>query len=836
MVVRLQRERLGIGLILGVYLVVALAYSVLLPPLESSDEVFHYPLVHHLAENGLRLPIMDPDNIAQWRQEGGQPPLYYFITALAIMPLDTSDYPAVYDLNRHADTGFIPADGNTHMIMHPPGQLAFPWRGTILAILVARWLSVLMGAVTVLTTYLIGREVFPDWPEAALGAAALNAFLPMFLFISASVNNDNLSNMLAGLLLWQIIRLLKAQEAPAYRVYGAVGITAGAGLLAKLSLGYLLPVVALALLLLSLRLRDWRPVVWGGVISGGLTILIAGWWYWRNATLYGDPTGLNTFLAVVGERAVPADWAQLWSERESFWRSWWGLFGGVNVPLPDWTYSLLNTFAVVGVIGFVAYVIFLLLCCILPPGSRSADDAFGELSGYRFVAPERPSGVQNPQARVKNWKSLKGLFRSASNTFRGFQAFRIATGLVPVAEGLKHSHKPSLILLIIWPLLVFFALMKWSSITWASQGRLLFVAIGPISVWLTVGWTWFLGKQTGRAVLVVVSAVFLLTAILTPFLVIRPVYALPDLSGPDLTTALPADLPCTAANFHEPGAEQPTLRLRGYDIHAEAAQPGDALTVTLYWEVLQTPTRRWSLFIHVLDGVDLIAAQRDRYPGQGLLATERLAAGDQWSEAMVVSLPDFIYTPDTLTLKLGLYDFATGERMWLAGDAALELFTLDPPVVLNAADPDAALPNSRADNFSDLITLAGYAISDRRVRPGEELTVTLYWQAQQPIPDEYTVFVQVLDPETWAVHGGSDAQPAGWTRPTSSWGVGEIIEDSHTFTISTEAPPGVYPVEIGLYLSPEAGVFERLPVLAGVGGQTGNAVRLGAIAIDPAGE
>ncbi len=104
-----------------------------------------------------------------------------------------------------------------------------------------------------------------------------------------------------------------------------IGVVAGAGLLAKLSIGLLIPLVALALLIVSLRLRDWRPLLIGGLISGGLTVAIAGWWYLRNAQLYGDPTGLNTFLEIVGRRAIPANAAQLWAERGSFTRGVLGL-------------------------------------------------------------------------------------------------------------------------------------------------------------------------------------------------------------------------------------------------------------------------------------------------------------------------------------------------------------------------------------------------------------------------------------------------------------------------------------------------------------------------------
>src|SRR5690606_13925657 len=140
--------------------------------------------------------------------------------------------------------------------------------------------------------------------------------------------------------------------------YVLLGIAAGVGLLAKLNLGFLLPLAALTLFIISLRCKDWRPLVIGGFISGALTILIAGWWYLRNIQLYGDPTGLNVFLEIVGRRLVPANLAQLWSERHSFTQAYWGFFGGVNVPLPDPIYLVFNVLGGIGLLAAAAFVLY----------------------------------------------------------------------------------------------------------------------------------------------------------------------------------------------------------------------------------------------------------------------------------------------------------------------------------------------------------------------------------------------------------------------------------------------------------------------------------------------
>ncbi len=754
-----SRFRLLLASIVAVYLTLALSHSALVPLFESPDELTHYALVRYLALNGLHLPVQQTADPGPWAQEGNQPPLYYFLAALGTLRIDAAT-PPESQLNPHADIGVVPVDGNGNRMIHDPALEAFPWRGTTLAVHVARLLSVLMGAVTVLTTALIAREVFPGWPQVALAAAAFNASLPMFVFISGTVNNDNLANMLAGLLTWQIIRLGRGDAAPSWRTYAGVGVLAGAALLTKLSLGLLVALVALALLRLSVLRRDWRPLIVGSAISSAVALALAGWWYARNLQLYGDPTGLAVFLQIIGQRPVPADLWQLWSERESLLRSWWGVYGWMNVLLPEGLYILLNLVGAVGLIGFAALVL------------------------------TRLAGRARQECRPDGW---------------------------PLA------------IAVIWPLLAFGALLRWTSITPASQARLLFIAIGPLCLWLAAGLGWWLPRRARIAAWGITAILLVGVALYGLWFVIRPAYALPALDRP-----LAAELPGETADFYEPGQAQPTLRLRGYALETTVVQPGGTLSLTLFWEALQRPTRRWSLFAHAVDSAGLIAGQRDRYPGKGTLATDWLRPGQQWVEPLTIVLPDTAYAPDTLTVQIGLYDLASGERMQVGERDGETALILAPSVHLQSRPDEAGLPNPRRDNFGHLIALRGYDLSGRRLHPGETLTVMLYWEALAPMAEDYKVFVHVIDPATWTIYGGSDAAPANWTRPTSSWEAGEIVTDVHTLTLNPETPPGVYTVEIGLYRMPQPGTFERLNVVAGPGGQANDVIYLARVAVDAA--
>ena len=61
-------------------------------------------------------------------------------------------------------------------------------------------------------------------------------------------------------------------------------------------------------------------------------------------------------------------------------------------------------------------------------------------------------------------------------------------------------------------------------------------------------------------------------------------------------------------------------------------------------------------------------------------------------------------------------------------------------------------PNATAVNFGDEILLVGYEVAPRTTRPGEALTLTLYWQPLRPLDNDYTFFAQLLDEDTtrWA--------------------------------------------------------------------------------------
>ncbi len=345
----------GLAAVLITFAVLGIIYSVVVPVWEKPDEIFHYFVIQHLLDEH-SLPVQKGGTDNLWEQEGSQPPLYYLLAALAVTWVDTSDAKDLVYVNPQRNMGNPGDPGNKNFIIHTERE-AWPYHGATLAIHIGRWLSLLFGVGTVATVFAIGRSVFPGRPLLALGAAAVTAFIPQFLFISSAVSNDSLVTLLSALALLQLVRLLNRPPGRETISYLLLGITVGLAALTKLSGIALLGLSELTLVWLGWQRRSWRPLLLGGLIVGGLTAGLTGWWFLRNLRLYGDLTGLGLMLEALGGRRDPfiLTLASLKDELVGLRASFWGLFGWFGILMPDWVYAALDILALLAAIGLARW-------------------------------------------------------------------------------------------------------------------------------------------------------------------------------------------------------------------------------------------------------------------------------------------------------------------------------------------------------------------------------------------------------------------------------------------------------------------------------------------------
>jgi hypothetical protein len=796
-------ERRLLALILLLYVILGFTYALVTPAFEASDELWHYPMVRHLADgNPLPVQVFDPALAGPWNQEASQPPLYYYLGAALTFWIDQSDMAAVRWLNPHVDNGVLTSDGNTNLAIHDPA--ADPWSGALLAVRVVRLFSVLLGAVTVYLTYHIATEIAPGRPAVALGAAAINAFLPMFLFISGAVNNDNLAVPLASLALLLMIRIVTTRQVHYTPVrwweWAALGAVIGLAALTKEGTLGLIP-LAFGTVVVSAWQQlageqggrgAWEhsfppapplpstPALFRGLLSATILItlpvlLIAGWWYYRNVVLYGDWLGWNAFIAVLGQRGHPASLVQLWGERRGFLMSFWGLFGGVNVPMATWVYSVLNAFLAVSVVGFLIYL-------------------------SRVVVIEG-----------RYWRAGTGSW---------FQQLLWAVE--------RHF---GLIVNMLFAAAVVYGLVQWATTTWSSQGRLVFTAISSLATLMALGlaeWGRLAESVRQRRTetrptpfrywLIGLVAVFLfIVAAAAPWLWIRPAYQPPTTTGP-LAEAIDA-------TFGE------GMRLVGYEVEYDDLRPGDPMTVRLEWEVLQAMDRDWSVFIHLNDPVlGRPIAQRDMYPGAGLRPTSLLSLGERLVDEYVLTIPTTAVAPAELELVVGLYDFETGERLQTTdhgpqttdgGDAVL-LATIP------LAPGEGEYPNPVSLFFEHGLELVGFAVEPRRVAAGETVDVVTYWRPSEPLPADYTFFAQIVGEDTTR-YAAADVTPP---TPTSGWPAGEVVEVRFSLPVDPATPPDAYPLILGLYMRTADGGFDRLQQVTPDGRLTDDFLTLTLVKVD----
>ena len=724
-----------IGWVIAAFVVLAAVYGWVNPIFEAPDELQHFYYVRHIAQTGT-LAVQDPRQVALYRQEGSQPPLYYLLGAALTSWIDTRDADQQVRENPHVALGVPQAFANKNAVIHTEAE-RFPFQGVPLAVHLLRLLSTALGALTVWATYLLGREVFPKRPRLALLAATFNAFLPQFLFLSAAVSNDVI---VAATVAWTMIVLARGLRLGFdWRRAILLGVLLGLAALSKLG------GLSAALLVLAGLAWWWRrrtATAHGSAeqeapriqrrpsaaqvfaVVAAVAAIVGGWWYARNVVLYGDPFGLRTMLDVVGRREEfgPSDFL---FEMEGLRLSFWGLFGWFNVLMARWMYAFYDILAVIGVGGWLVW-------------------------GWRGIRARRTGG-----------------------------------------QGAEKIGQTELLLgLLLWLLIVGLALVRWTWSATGSQGRLLFAALPAICLLWAGGLGAWMPRRYERAIVTGLAAVWLILAASVPFLYIAPAYA----HAPRLSMdALPASLNRLDVTFGD------KIKLLGYEMPEQRVRRGTPLPVTLYWQALAPVERDYTAFVHLFGRADQPIGQEDTYPGGGNDPTSQWKPGEVLRDQHEVLAVPEARAPGAGTVDVGLYDFETKQRLpaFDRDGHPLERVMLSPFKLTTWAAPQYKIESPVRFGVGPDIELVGYRLGEG-AQPGQPLKIALYWRARAAPPEDYTVFVHLVNTagELVAQH---DGQPVGGDYPTSFWDAGETVKDEHEIELPAGLAPGEYRVQVGLY-------------------------------------
>lgn len=220
--------------------------------------------------------------------------------------------------------------------------------------------------------------------------------------------------------------------------------------------------------------------------------------------------------------------------------------------------------------------------------------------------------------------------------------------------------------------------------------------------------------------------------------------------------------------------------LLGADPPAEQARPGDHLDLSLLWsfkgpiamdETIRILLRGEPGDLTLFQGSP-IQASAGLEPGYPYRARYRMAID---SEA---SAGDYV-----LIVAAGEGAEAQVSRVSIAGHERV----FDAP----------SLDGVQNAQMGDVALLLGYTLDSSSKTAGDQIDITLYWQALRPSEIPYTVFVHLMDDsgELLAQH---DAQPVHGASPTTSWALGEVIADRYLLNVPT-APQGDLQIAVGWY-------------------------------------
>jgi len=771
--------RYGLIFILFIFTGLVLLYDFTVPLFEKPDEFKHFAMIQFI-QNERELPLVEQNLYKPWDQEGTQPPLYHILAALTISWLDLSNFEEPPRNPHYVDErSFVWYErGNNNLYLHDVDE-AWSLEPIFVAAHLSRWLSLLAGLGTISLTYLLARIIFVDpsapaqfresrnqrftiWHWLPLLSAGLVAFIPQFIHVSSAITNDSLSATLAAAGLVVLALIITNGGSIRYALY--LGLVLGLGAVTKLSLLYLLPLGELVLLFDLYRHRFWRKFLAQSVIIGGLILLLAGWWYWRNWQVYGDPTALAAHLLYRGGALDPTPTlVQIWqTEMTGLELSFWAAFGAGQILLEPWLYEVLRWVKILSLVGI----------------------------GLGF------------------WFGIKYQVSSVRCQVSG-------TNQRPTHYAL---HPPQLIilaLLFFWCLIIFVALHRWMQITPASWGRLLYPALPALAVlsaWglaqygllITLRNTQYAirGGRTLSLLLPLILVVgLLILSFIAPFRYIRAAYA----KTPLLTkNDIPADIEQVDLVYDD------ALRLIGYQIEETSIHPGEWLPVTLYWQAVKPIDKNYSAFVHLLTAEGKIG-ESNTYPDGGNWPTSLLEPGKVLADTHYVFVSPDVDAPAVIRLALGIFEFADPQRaakpaVNSAGEV-VEPIMGDIPLVpwewpqLNPSQPQIA-------NFARQIKLVGYDWPAQRVKPGDTIPLTLYWETLAAPGQNLNLFIHLID--------RAGQQVAGFDGPpefsTGFWQPGNTIIDTRQLAFPADLPLGDYQLVIGWY---NLNDFARLPLNGG---------------------
>lgn len=259
-------------------------------------------------------------------------------------------------------------------------------------------------------------------------------------------------------------------------------------------------------------------------------------------------------------------------------------------------------------------------------------------------------------------------------------------------------------------------------------------------------------------------------------------------------------------------------RLIGYDLSKKSVKPGEEVTVTYYFEVLDNIPPKWKLFVH---GEGDHTLNLDHVPVNGRYPLQDWKTGEFLADEHTIEVPED-WKSSTLDVYLGIYHPDKG-RATVGGEiptdgkdrarvARIPVGEAGPSVdrerlgdALSTTPPEPA--NALNIRYGQLARMVGYELSSTTAAPGETVDITMWFKAERDIPVGWKLFMHGV--------GGRlhnfDHVPVDGKYPVSQWRKGEYIRDTYTVQVPDEISSDRLELLVGLWNKPNK---QRAPVTA----------------------
>jgi hypothetical protein len=264
---------------------------------------------------------------------------------------------------------------------------------------------------------------------------------------------------------------------------------------------------------------------------------------------------------------------------------------------------------------------------------------WGVFGGFTIAAPERLYWFYDALliAGIVGWGALA--WRNRGNWRMG----QIPRSPVPAAG--------MVLTLVFWVGIVWLSLIRWTSQTLASQGRLIFPAIAAVAILLAYGLAGWAGGKWRVRISLGIGSVMLVLAVVIPFWVIRPAYAKPSVL---MAEQIPESVEPSDVVFG--GA----LRLLAHELPRDTVRPGEELPIVAYWQSAARTDRNLSVFAQIWaqgrENLTLVGMTAS-YPGLGAYPTSVLKPGEVVKDTYWVPVEISATVPSLLQVHLGLFEY-----------------------------------------------------------------------------------------------------------------------------------------------------------------------------------